>query len=218
MAGFPHSDIPGSKSVCRLPEAFRRLQRPSSPSAAKASTECACSLDHTTEATLFKPATLDCCETQQRRRRARARALGNMVGERSPDFTRGRNDPRRTTTTRRTCRRADALFNFKLVSIPRKSAHLEPPGRCPTNKTLKRETLGFIKMDFVKTGEEAEIQAHGSRHALGFRLTRQPGSASFGGAEEARTPDPLRARQVLSQLSYGPKGTPVVLVHRPAPV
>ena len=26
----------------------------------------------------------------------------------------------------------------------------------------------------------------------------------FGGAEEDRTPDPLRARQVLSQLSYGP--------------
>ena len=25
-----------------------------------------------------------------------------------------------------------------------------------------------------------------------------------GGAEEDRTPDPLRARQVLSQLSYGP--------------
>ena len=26
----------------------------------------------------------------------------------------------------------------------------------------------------------------------------------FGGAEEDRTPDPLRARQVLSQLSYDP--------------
>ena len=26
----------------------------------------------------------------------------------------------------------------------------------------------------------------------------------FGGAEEDRTPDPLRARQVLSQLSYTP--------------
>ena len=28
-----------------------------------------------------------------------------------------------------------------------------------------------------------------------------------GGAEEDRTPDPLRARQVLSQLSYGPNQT-----------
>ena len=41
VAGFPHSDIPGSKLVCQLPEAFRRLPRPSSPSAAKASTVCA---------------------------------------------------------------------------------------------------------------------------------------------------------------------------------
>lgn len=29
-------------------------------------------------------------------------------------------------------------------------------------------------------------------------------SQSIGGAEEDRTPDPLRARQVLSQLSYDP--------------
>jgi hypothetical protein len=28
--------------------------------------------------------------------------------------------------------------------------------------------------------------------------------APFGGAEEIRTPDPLRAKEVLSQLSYGP--------------
>ena len=45
-SGFPHSDISGSKSGCRLPEAFRRLQRPSSPPTAKASTVCAYSLDH----------------------------------------------------------------------------------------------------------------------------------------------------------------------------
>ena len=45
-SGFPHSEISGSKSGCQLPEAFRRLQRPSSPPAAKASTVCAYSLDH----------------------------------------------------------------------------------------------------------------------------------------------------------------------------
>ena len=38
--GFPHSDIPGSSRACPLPEAFRRLLRPSSPLAAKASTTC----------------------------------------------------------------------------------------------------------------------------------------------------------------------------------
>ena len=44
-AGFPHSDIFGSKPVCGLPEAFRTLQRPSSPVIAKASTTCTYSLD-----------------------------------------------------------------------------------------------------------------------------------------------------------------------------
>ena len=43
--GFPHSEISGSKLVCQLTEAYRRLLRPSSPYAAKASTTCAYSLD-----------------------------------------------------------------------------------------------------------------------------------------------------------------------------
>ena len=46
--GFPHSEILGSKSVYRLPEAYRRLLRPSSPLTAKASTVHAYSLDHIT--------------------------------------------------------------------------------------------------------------------------------------------------------------------------
>lgn len=51
--GFPHSEISGSKSVCRLPEAFRRLPRLSSPLTAKASTVCASSLDHITPSNLL---------------------------------------------------------------------------------------------------------------------------------------------------------------------
>ena len=42
---LPHSDILGSKLICQLPEAFRRLSRPSSPIIAKASTICSYSLD-----------------------------------------------------------------------------------------------------------------------------------------------------------------------------
>ena len=38
--GFPHSDTPGSKLACQLPESLRRLPRPSSPVIAKASTTC----------------------------------------------------------------------------------------------------------------------------------------------------------------------------------
>ena len=43
--GFPHSEISGSKLICQLPEAYRRLSRPSSPVIAKASTICSYSLD-----------------------------------------------------------------------------------------------------------------------------------------------------------------------------
>ena len=42
--GFPHSEIPGSKLVKQLPEAYRSLPRPSSAPGAKASTVCPCSL------------------------------------------------------------------------------------------------------------------------------------------------------------------------------
>ena len=44
-SGFPHSEISGSKLICQLPEAYRRLSRPSSPIIAKASTTCSYSLD-----------------------------------------------------------------------------------------------------------------------------------------------------------------------------
>ena len=37
-------------------------------------------------------------------------------------------------------------------------------------------------------------------------------SGGGGGAEEARTPDPLLAKEVLSQLSYGPVAAAVVVV------
>ena len=50
--GFPHSEITGSKVVCHLTDAYRRLPRLSSPSTAKASTMCASSLDHITPRSL----------------------------------------------------------------------------------------------------------------------------------------------------------------------
>ena len=64
-AGFPHSDIPGSKLVCQLPGAYRRLLRPSSPVIAKASTTCTYSLDPIT----LSPRTLD----------SKPRATGELV-------------------------------------------------------------------------------------------------------------------------------------------
>ena len=60
MAGFPHSDIYGSKLYCQLPVAFRRLTRLSSPVIAKASIICTYSLDPITlspQSSLIKDAT-----------------------------------------------------------------------------------------------------------------------------------------------------------------
>ena len=50
--GFPHSEIAGSKVVCHLTDAYRRLPRLTSPSTAKASAMCAYSLDHITPRSL----------------------------------------------------------------------------------------------------------------------------------------------------------------------
>ena len=60
-AGFPHSEICGSMRVCSLPAAYRKLQRPSSPVIAKASTMCTYSL---------VPITLTSVRLEQRRYRA----------------------------------------------------------------------------------------------------------------------------------------------------
>src|SRR6516225_1452571 len=53
-AGFPHSEICGSRCVCSLPAAYRKLLRPSSPDIAKASTRCTYSLVPITLTTLTK--------------------------------------------------------------------------------------------------------------------------------------------------------------------
>ena len=49
VSPFGHYRI---KACCQLPGTFRRLPRPSSPLTAKASTVCACSLDHITPSRL----------------------------------------------------------------------------------------------------------------------------------------------------------------------
>lgn len=72
--GFPHSEISGSKSVCRLPEAYRRLPRLSSPLTAKASTVCASSLDHITPSNL-----VICLEREDDIRRKFALELANFT-------------------------------------------------------------------------------------------------------------------------------------------
>ena len=54
LGRFPHSEISGSKLICQLPEAYRRLSRLSSPIIAKASTTCSYSLDPITLISLIE--------------------------------------------------------------------------------------------------------------------------------------------------------------------
>ena len=138
QAGFPHSDTPGSKLVCQLPEAFRRLPRPSSPVAAKASTICAWSLDHITPND-FPPAP----EVSQE--------SGVMCWSRI-QHTLGRG---------------------VRTAMPR-------PASLRLSELLKNPDVSSV---------------------LVFDTT----CAGAGGANRSRTGDLLRARQALSQLSYGPR-------------
>ena len=80
--------------------------------------------------------------------------------------------------------------------------------------------LGFVRLPlpFVVKSEKRRMKnekyklARLHRHAVPlffslftFIFSRLPHKGKFGGDEESRTPDPLLARQVLSQLSYTPK-------------
>ena len=136
MAGFPHSEIPGSKSVCRLPEAYRRLRRPSSPSAAKASTECACSLDHMTEATQAGTqgaARAALAVWPEHRRITRAR--------RRPASLRTQRDGHNSPSRRRT---------FKLVLSVQVEFNAGNAQRRRTRRVSRQWTLGFIENELLK--------------------------------------------------------------------
>src|SRR6202012_1921543 len=82
VAGFPHSETPGSQLGCQLPGAYRRLQRPSSAPGAKASTVCPKKLG--TTKTHYKP-------TVSQRNRRCSRPLC------SSQETDGNQNPARTT-------------------------------------------------------------------------------------------------------------------------
>ena len=63
--GFPHSDILGSQVGCHLPEAFRRLPRPSSAPLAKAFTVCPLRLGNTKTLKLLTRCSRPLCSSQE---------------------------------------------------------------------------------------------------------------------------------------------------------
>ena len=138
-AGFPHSEILGSKLACQLPEAYRRLQRPSSPVVAKASTTCTCSLDPITLSTKVR---LD-IHTGWRCRKAGYRSawykllmqsLPRRIRSETPDplhfFRIVKEQPNKQSSKRNTRRRA---FGFELQN--RKL--VEPTGIEPVTSCLQ---------------------------------------------------------------------------------
>ena len=57
----------------------------------------------------------------------------------------------------------------------------------------------------ANTSGNTSPESVNTRDTQNDEITSELGSRrGFGGAEEARTPDPLLAKQVLSQLSYSP--------------
>ena len=61
----------------------------------------------------------------------------------------------------------------------------------------KKKTLNKASFSILKTSKKESVVTDGVANLLGSKV-------NSGGAEEARTPDPLLAKQVLSQLSYSP--------------
>lgn len=147
-AGFPHSDILGSRFVCQLPEAYRRLPRPSSAPSAKASTLCPYKLDHKDHSKmlastvqfssydrvthLFTSGRLPTPRWTVRRTR---RPAGRRAPHR-PQATQVRDSTPRSTTFRLfpqdpTACQADPVTPMHLRSLPTEAGVLEGTGTRP---------------------------------------------------------------------------------------
>jgi hypothetical protein len=157
ITGLPHSDISGSQLVCKLPEAFRMLQRPSSPLIAKASTVCAYSLDHITPISLKLSVLLT------------FRLMLENVFKLCLFYT-----PLHTAFAVCFVYNTSYIELVVYISI-----------QCTDFQIVKELLMMFHQFDKVFIQQKVKL----------YRV---------GGAREDRTPDLLRARQALSQLSYGP--------------
>ena len=181
-AGFPHSDICGSAPICRLPAAFRRLSRPSSPIIAKASTTCTYSLD---------PITL----------LPRAFAAAKHPRAKSPRASqRNRYNSQRLSL----CIHARIAPNAEHDAIhnpvsPRQLA--TPHNHCARPRQQEQLYLlsRIVKEQPIDASRRSTNQSRGARLIAGSSSLPEA-----GGANRDRTDDLLLAKQALSQLSYGP--------------
>ena len=179
---------PRIKGCSPLPAAFRSVPRPSSPLSAKASTKCPYALDP-------KP----------RRRTQRAKPpAGRKPEPRSTtqhsSYTRLAIQARRPARAKPLPQKKEAQPKSK-ASDPNSQSHSYPQcqrsedggqrteDRCPTRLTTSPKPFPSNR----------RTRSRGHSSSVLWSL-----SSDSGGADRARTGDPLLAKQVLSQLSYTP--------------
>jgi hypothetical protein len=187
-AGFPHSEICGSAPICRLPAAYRRLSRPSSPIIAKASTTCTYSLDSIT----LLPAA--------------------FRAESAP----GQSPPEHHNVTDITLLRLSLCIRARIASNAEHDAIHNPvsPRRLATHATLRAHPRPrgqlYLLSQIVKEQPIAVSRRNTNQHRAsatliaGSSCAQAPVPGPAGGANRDRTDDLLLAKQALSQLSYGP--------------
>ena len=133
-AGFPHSETPGSQPGCRLPGAYRRLQRPSSAPGAKASTVCPKKLGttkYTTNLLFLRKETGDArVHCAVLKKRTETRPGKNIHPRREPGPLRRNNAPQGACSLRTQQRARPAQPPGRGVPC-REAAVLASPGCCP---------------------------------------------------------------------------------------
>ena len=103
-----------------------------------------------------------------------------------------------------------AFHNYSVFKIPGVHAphELFPCFRMCFPQTFRFELVGSSGLEPPTSRLSGVRSNHLSYEPISFQALRRPSSlpssSTHGGDEEVRTPDPLRARQVLSQLSYTP--------------
>ena len=95
----------------------------------------------------------------------------------------------------------DASFEEKLDIICRLGIRVYPSGDLKSMRVLCHLNLDQVRPDGRSDSTRLnEIQAHGE-----CELATECRKVNIGGAEGIRTPDLLRAKEALSQLSYSPE-------------
>ena len=202
-AGFPHSEIRGSAPICRLPAAYRRLSRPSSPVIAKASTACTYSLDPITLPPVARPSShrasliSACARLPPFSIRQAHDAIHNPVCA-------GARQPNGATTPP-----THHLHNSRIFKDQPIWCFMKKPEGKPVPHSPLFCLLFFFRPPPCRAPAPAVRQ-----HLPCASTCRAPAP---GGANRDRTGDLLLAKQALSQLSYGPRDPLFIAAPPPRP-